>query len=297
MKIIIAFGSGIKRSLKAWKGIFIIWFFSLVMGSLVALPMNGAMKGVFGKSMITEKLLDGMNIEVFGDLGGNLRSITHFFSSGLLLLIVLGIPVYAFLAGGLFSSLGKSDKPISSAEFFRESAGNFWSFLCISLLISLILCVVGLLVVGLPVGLASQSKTGFEKTPYIIAMVAVGIFFLVAVIFNVVADYARAWLVTREEKSCFKGIGFGFRMTFGNFLTSFSLMFITLIVFVLFNWFVLTIIGPWRPAAGGGVFLLFIVSQILFFCKVLLKTWRYGSVTSLMELENRGENLMNDKNS
>lgn len=38
-----------------------------------------------------------------------------------------------------------------------------------------------------------------------------------------------------------------------------------------------------RPFTGGGILLLFILSQLLFFIKVMLKAWRYGSVTSLME--------------
>jgi len=60
-------------------------------------------------------------------------------------------------------------------------------------------------------------------------------------------------------------------------------MLIIMVLIVLFGWMAAKIIGIWKPGTGGGVFLLFVVSQILFFIKVLLKAWRYGSVTSLME--------------
>ena len=289
MKIFKAFGSGFLRAAKAWKGVLIILFSSLMMASLIALPMKGAMKGAFGKSIITEKLLGGLDIEVLADLGANLRSLSHFFSSGLLLLIIFGILLNAFFTGGLFNTLRKSEKPDSFQEFFRESAVNFWSFLGISLIISIIIGFVGILVVGLPVSLVSQSQSGSEKTPFLIAMVTLSIFFIFVVILNLVADYARAWLVAGKEKSCFKAIGFGFSRTFGKFLSSFSLMFITLIVLVLYNWLVLMILGTWKPVTGMGVSFLFIVSQILFFCKIWLKTWRYGSVTSLMEQNNTDE--------
>jgi hypothetical protein len=44
------------------------------------------------------------------------------------------------------------------------------------------------------------------------------------------------------------------------------------------------LINAWKPVTGGGVFLLFIVSQIIFFLKAGLKVWRYGSVTALKEI-------------
>jgi len=42
-----------------------------------------------------------------------------------------------------------------------------------------------------------------------------------------------------------------------------------------------------KPVTEGGIILLFIISQILFCIKILLKTWRYGSVTRLMELSSK----------
>jgi len=47
--------------------------------------------------------------------------------------------------------------------------------------------------------------------------------------------------------------------------------------------FIMTILPAWKPATGGGVFLLLIVSQVLLFTRLLFKTWRYASVTSMME--------------
>lgn len=286
MKIFSAIGSGFLQSVKAWKGILIIWFSSLLMVSLIALPMKGAMKSAFGKSMITDKLLGGLDVEVLGDLGANLRSLTHFFSSGLFLLLIIGILVYAFLAGGLFNSLRKTDQPFSSAEFFKASAGNFWSFLGISLIISFILGFIGFVVVGLPVSIVSQIESGAEGTPYLVALISIIVFLFVEAIFFLVADYARAWQVVNEKKSCFKAVGSGFSLTFRTLFSSMGVMLIMVIAQLLFSLLALKIIGPWKPVSGGGVFMLFLISQLMFFCRVLLKTWRYGSVTSLMELNN-----------
>jgi hypothetical protein len=52
----------------------------------------------------------------------------------------------------------------------------------------------------------------------------------------------------------------------------------------LYGWLVLRLLASIRPVTGGGIILMFILSQILFFIKIVLKAWRYGSVTSTMEL-------------
>ena len=85
-----ALKSGALRTLKVWKGILIVWFFYLLLVSLVAIPMRGALKAGFGQSMITELLVDGINVEVFSDLGPIFRNLIAYFSSGLFLLFLLG---------------------------------------------------------------------------------------------------------------------------------------------------------------------------------------------------------------
>jgi hypothetical protein len=46
---------------------------------------------------------------------------------------------------------------------------------------------------------------------------------------------------------------------------------------------ILLILPAWKPVTGRGVFLLLIISQLLLYARLLLKNWRYASVTSMME--------------
>jgi hypothetical protein len=283
MKILIAIKSAALRSLKLWKGVLVVWFSSLLLVSMLAIPMKGALNSAFGRSMITEKLVDGINIEVLMDLGATFKSLISYFSTGFFLAILIGFIMNAFLTGGLFDSLKISSGKFSAGEFFRSSAKNFWPFLVISLIISLIVLFLAILIVAVPIGIVGQAEVKSDGAVFKTGIFVISVFLLLLMILFLIADYARAWQVSKEKNACFKAIGFGFRQTFKTFLSSYPLMIIILIVQVFYGWLVLTILSGMKPATGGGVFLLFLLSQFLFFNKILLKAWRYGSITSLME--------------
>lgn len=284
MKILHSIKSAALRTMNLWKGALIIWFLSLLLVSMLAMPIKGALNSGFGKSMITEKLADGLNFEVFADMGAAFRSIMSFFSVGLFMAILVGFILNAFFTGGVFERLKESSGKFSAGEFFRASAKNFWSFLVISLIISLIILVLAFLIIGIPLSIVGQSDSSPEGALFQTGLIVLSIFFLLLTVLLLVADYARAWQVTMDRNVCFKAIGFGFSQTFKTFLSSFPLMIILLVVQLSFGWLVLKILPGIRPATGAGVFLLFLLSQILFFLKIMLKIWRYGSVTSLRKI-------------
>lgn len=283
MKIINSLKAGLSRSVKAWKGIVIIWFIALLTVSLVALPMKGALKTGLGNSMITEKLADGINIEVFADLGVIFRSLSSYFLSGLFVILLISFITNSFLSGGLFSSLKESAGTYSSRKFFTASAKYFWSFLLISLILDLIILLLALIIVVIPVSIVVQTDVSSEGALFKTFIITASVFLMALVWLLLVADYARAWQVNQKRSACFKALGFGFSQTHRTFISSYSLMLIIIIVQLLYGSLVLWILSGIRPVAGPGIIMLFILSQILYFIKIQLKAWRYGSVTRMME--------------
>jgi len=299
MKIFKALASGFCRTLKAWKGIVLIWFGSLLTVSLIVIPMKGFLKSGFGGSMITERLKDGIDIEVLGDLGAGFRNLMSSLPSGLLFLVLISIVLYAFLTGGIFDVQKGSSLKFSGSDFFRACAKNFWPFLVISIIVSTIIMVLFVLIFVLPVSFVAQSGSGSEKAPFMTAVISGTIFLALSLIFVLVADYARAWQAASDKPDCFKAIGFGFTRTFGTFLSSFPVILIITAVQICFTWAVFSFVGRWTPDTGGGVFLLFLLSQLLFYIKSALKVWRYGSVTALKEIrdiEYQEKNVVNTQN-
>jgi hypothetical protein len=287
MKIFKSLGSGTLRALKSWKGVLLIWFISLLLISLFVIPMKGSMKAGFGSSTIIDRLKGGIDIDVIADLGQYLASIISYVSTGFFFILFTGILINTFLAGGLFNSLKGTSEKLSMPDFFRASARYFWYFLGLYFLIDLIILVTGFLIIGLPVGLISQSENAPGGLAVIVGIITACVFLVLLIIFFLVCDYSRAWLVSAEKPAFFKALGFGFSETFSRFRSSFPMMLIIMVLLVLFGWLVSTLIGTWKPSTGGGVFLLFLVSQLLILIKILLKAWRYGSVTSLMEMNNQ----------
>lgn len=284
MNFLFAIKTSAARSLKTWQGVVIIWFMSLLLVSMIVLPLKGTLISGLGNSMITEKLSDGLNIEVFADLGSTLKNLFLSFSSGVCILILTGFLLNSFLTGGLFDSLKGSSGKFSAGEFFRASAKNFWSFLIISLVLCFIILFLAVIIIALPVGIVNQVAPASDGIVLKTGIVVIPIFLLALAIILLIADYARAWQVSEEKNSGLRALRFGFRHTFRTFLSSYPIIIILLGVQVLFGWLVLTILPGMKPVTGGGVCLLFLLSQFLFFIKILLKAWRYGTVTSLMEL-------------
>src|SRR5512135_209203 len=131
MKILLAMRTSVTRSLASWKGVLVIWLVSLMLVSLVVIPIKGVLKSGLGNSMITEKLAEGIDLDVFTDLGMTTKNLVASFGSGLIIAVFVSFLVNAFITGGLFESLRASHGKFSFSEFYRASAGNFFRFLVI----------------------------------------------------------------------------------------------------------------------------------------------------------------------
>ena len=284
MKMLKSLGSGARLALRSWKVILIVWFVMLLLASMFVLPAKSIMRTGFGSSTVTELLRSGINIDVLSDLERYSASILSYLSSGIFIFLMLGIMLYSFFAGGLFKSVSNPSQVLSVPCFFRASAKYFWYFLGLWFIVILMILLSGLIIIGLPAVLISQAENPSPGVLPIVVVITGLIFLGLLIIFILVADYARAWLIAAEKPALFKALGSGFDETFSHFGSSFLMMVIIMIIVLIFSWLASTIIGGWKPGSGGGVFLLFIVSQLLFFMKILLKTWRYGSVTTLKEM-------------
>jgi hypothetical protein len=283
MKIICSLRSGLKRAFRIRTAVLLTWLSFFLLSILLIYPLRSSLGTAFGSSMITERLADGLDIEVFSDLGNMGKILVSFLANGVILTFLVAFILNAFLTGGLFGILGKGSGKFSAGEFFRSAAGNFFPFLGITFVLTLISAFIFMILILVPIGISSSSENmGGGPKPFIPVTVA-ALLFLVIPVLLLVADYSRAWRASRDDGSCFAALGYGFGRTFRKFRRSYLLMVSLILLQILLLFVVFLILPAWRPATGGGVFLMLIVTQLLLILRLFLKTWRYGSVTSMME--------------
>jgi hypothetical protein len=283
MKIFSSLETGFYRALKSRKGVLIAWLTMFFLVLAFIYPLRGSMSSTFGSSMITERLADGFDIEVFADLGPVLRSLLSFLTAGFILVYLIGFVINAFLTAGLFGSVRKRDEKFSAQEFFRAGSKNFWPFIIISLVLTVIINFITGILLVLPITITSMSEAMPERTRITVMIASGAVAFLLMPLYLLIADYSRAWKASHENESCFRAIGFGFSHTFSNFWSSYLMMVLLIVSQIILGIFIILFLPAWKPVTGGGVLLLLIISQLLLFARLLLKTWRYASVTSLME--------------
>lgn len=292
-KIFESLRSGFVRAMNSWKGVLIFWFSMFIMVIVLIYPLRNSLNAGFGSSMITEKLADGFDIEVFADLGPAMKSLMSFFTAGFILVYLAGFLLNSFMTAGLFSSVRKSGVKFSSQEFFRAGAKNFWPFLIVSVIITLIINFLSGFIIGIAFIIINLSESISEKASFTIVFGSIILCLLLLPVFFLAADYARAWRSANENDSAFRAIGKGFSLTFSKFWSSCFMMIILILVQVLFGILIIFLFTVWKPVTGGGVFLLLLVSQLMFYIRLLFKTWRYASVSSMMS-ENNGSVPLNN---
>lgn len=282
MKMLAALKTGIIRMPRSLNGVLVTWFVYLMMTYLFTNPARNVLNSGFGQSMIVQRMEENIDIEVLSDLGPVLKSSISSISSGFVILIIAGFIINAFFSGGFFKTVRKGGNS-SLSEFFHSCSRNFWPFLFITLftnLITLFMIIMFIAIPGMFIGAGDQSETAVLKM-YIIAF---SLFILVILPFLVlVNDYARAWQVENGGNKFFRALGFGFGTTIRTFLSSWPLMLVVFLVQLLYLWLAVSIIPGMTPSSAGGIFMLFLVSQLLLIGRLLLRVFRYGCVTSLME--------------
>lgn len=271
---------GAAAAASSYRLLITIWFVTLIMVILVALPLKTALKNIFGQSVAVDRLSNGFDLGLTGDMGDRFGQLLSSATTGGLIVIIAGVLLYIFFTGGLFSQYTTAYGRLSRAAFFRSSAQNFVSFLLITLIIYCFIGVYTMLILGIPAGIRMALAKGSVPEGHVMfwfyAVWALGV-----PVWLLVADYSRRWMAATGSRMVFRALGEGFRALRGRFWFSYLAM----LVIVLLNavcvaailWFTAWMV----PQKGFMIFLFFIATQLLFIFRLFMKAWRYATVCEM----------------
>lgn len=284
MKFIKAFTSGAVRAFRSLKALFIIWLLTFSMLAVFAFPLKSFMNNALGNTSSVSLLNDGFDLTYFMDIGEAFSPLMAAISGGIIIVLIVFFFFYTFLNGGLFDSLLENKWAYKPSDFFRSSARYFLSYIVIKLLVLIMILVSMFLVIGLPLIIQRASSSGSEGDIFRLLFVLRIVALFILPIFLLIADYSRVWLAANDYKKVFKALGYGFKGTFTSFFSSYFYMLLMVIIQGLYVLLVIKILSGYAPDSSGGLFLLFILTQVLFFIKLFLRAMRYGGVAALYQL-------------
>lgn len=280
MDFIRSLKKGAATAASSYKLQFTIWLTTLLMVLLVALPLKSAFKGIFGNSLSAEKLTDGFDGGMIGDMGDAFRHLLASASTGSILLILAGFLLYTFFAGGLFTRFATAYGDLKLSSFMKASALNFMPFLKIALLTYLIIGIYTIIILFIPAAIILALSDGYM--PGMKPMVIPCIIWAAGMpLWLFVADYSRRWIAATGSHKIFRALGAGFSALKKGFWRSYSTVLVIASMNVVFMfatiWF-----ATWTvPEKGLMIFLFFLATQILFLVRLFMKSWRYATVSQL----------------
>lgn len=274
--------NGAAAAASSYKLILLIWVTTLVLTLAVGFPLRSFLNMMFGNSMAVERLNDGFDLGLAGDLGKPFSALMASVSAGTLLIGLAGFFIMTFFAGGLFRRFTLAWGRLRVSEFLRASAGNFIPFLIIALLMMLIIGAYTFVLIGIP-GIAGLAVSGSPRFTGIIFYFVFALWVLGLPVWLFVADASRRWIAATGSRKVFRAIGAGFRALRERFwlsyLTVLAIVIINAIFLIALLWFAATS----TPERGIIVFLFFIATQALFIIRLFMKAWRYASVCEAVQ--------------
>lgn len=268
---------GAVKAASSYKLVLLIWATTLVLVLAVAYPLKTSMNMIFDNSMAMERLNDGFDLGLAGDLGRPFGGLIASVTAGSFLIGTIGFLLMTFFTGGLFKRFSLAWGGLRVSDFLRSSAGNFIPFLKIALLMMLIIGVYTFVLLGLP-GIVNTAKSGSQMPSGKIMFIFFALWFLGLPVWLFVADASRRWIAATGSKKVFRAVGAGFRALKERFWLSYG----TVLTVIIINTAIIAAIFLYTatatPHKGIMVFLLFIATQFLFIIRLFLKAWRYAAV-------------------
>ena len=283
MKILKSYYEGFNLAVKTKKMAAVIFVITLFLALILAIPFGNTVEKDAGNSMAFASLLKDFNYTVYQDFMNKFSNSIKPYISIALWMGIFYLLFTIFFEGGILTILKRKEDKYSLVTFWKGSGAYFSRFFRLAVY-SIIIQVVIFLVVYIPLVNILNSMWGSvesEATLFYVGLSGVSIHILLFIFILTATDYAKIMMIENESLKPFKTLLRAFGFVVKHFLSTYflylSLLIIPVLLFVIY-FKVEVLIGM---STGLGIFLIFIIQQLLIFCRVFIKIWILGSELTL----------------
>lgn len=279
MKIISSYFNGFVSAFRAKKLIMIIYLITLLLALVIAIPFGNTITNKGGNSMAYISLLKDFDYTVYKDFMNQYADAIYPFISVAIWTGLFYLLFTIFFEGGILTILIRNERKYSLRIFWEGSARYFYRFFRLAVY-SIIIQVIVALAVYIPVINilnAVSDNAESEKTLVYIFSTGIIIHLIFFIFILTVTDYAKLMMVENRKYKPFKTIFRSFGFVFSHFLSTYFLYLTLLIVPVLLYIIYFRLEGEIGMSAAITILLVFLIQQLLIWCRIFIKVWILGS--------------------
>ncbi|MBI4809898.1 MAG: hypothetical protein HY800_00290 [Ignavibacteriales bacterium] len=270
----------------AWRNkrmIFVYYLVNLLLGLMIVLPFRMIISDFVGNTLMGEKLAGRLDMDFLFEFIIKSSGGIDALKGSLLIIPLLYWLCGLFLSGGAYSIFISGER-YSAAMFWGYSARYFGRFLRLFMWsIPAFIILYGFQFIEIAIVRIFWGKDPYQYITFWGTWIRGGLGYIGILIYYLILDYARIYVLSSNEHRMRKALWFGIRFTFRNFFKTFSLTFILFIIGIT----VLLIYNPLADALHAPsavvVIILLLVQQLYILIKMLLRLTLYAGQSSLFK--------------
>jgi hypothetical protein len=245
------------------------------------LPMYNIISNLIGHSLVGQNIPHEMDMDFVMELLSLPNSGMGSLGGLMLVVPVLYWLVGLFLSGGAFFTL-RAKEVYSTSIFWAASATYFWRFIKLFLWsIPLFGILYSLQFIESGIQFLFFGSDPYQNIIFWGALIKVGLSYIGILIYYLIFDYARIYIITSDERKTHRALWQGIKFTFKNLLNTFSITFILFLlggaVLVIYNF----ISDAIRTESTIILLILLIIQQCYIALRMIIRLTLYASQANL----------------
>ena len=274
MNILATYIRGWGSAFKHYKMWGLYYVFNFLFALLLSFPVFKFLEDKLATTLVVDRLQEQFDFTIFNDILREYGDIVGILTNQSLIATFLFLLLAIFLTGGILQIFKHRTKAFNYANFWGACSQYFWRILGLTILFLVLQYVLFLGFKAIFDALTAGGLDRFnsEAEIYKRGMFLLPFYAIIATIFWMIQDYAKVIMVA-EDSSLFRSLRAGIRFVFKNFIPTFLLYLINLLVFGLLFYLY------WKIPTGDAFVLAFILGQVFLFLRIGTKLANLASAS------------------